>query len=145
MEDDMLALENARLELDRERLAFERRKHDRERWWLEEGVINQRLTWLLTAQGFLAAGYAWIAQLPDSPATRLLKPLAAYLPLFGIALCAVVLLGLVAAHRAQDRLMADDPGGGIGNSTFIRAGGRLVPILIALLFALGWLCVHLAR
>ncbi len=41
--------------------------------------------------------------------------------------------------------MADDPGGGIGNSTFIRGGGRLVPILIALLFALAWLCVYLAR
>ena len=64
------------------------------------------------------------------------------LPFFGIALCAVVVLGLYAAHQAQDELTKMASKGAIGNTGFVRYGGRLVPILITWLFLLGWVGVY---
>src|SRR6185312_17423895 len=48
------------LELEREKLDFERECHARDRWWQEDRLINQRLTWLLTSHGVIGAGYAWL-------------------------------------------------------------------------------------
>lgn len=48
-----LRLELSKLQLDKEKLA-------RDRWWKEDQLVHQRLTWLLSAHVILGTGYAWL-------------------------------------------------------------------------------------
>ena len=53
---------------------IEKEKLTRERWWHEDALINHRLTWLLTAQIALFAGYGWIIEKVTLTVISLTRP-----------------------------------------------------------------------
>lgn len=99
-----------------EKLAFEQLKHARERWWYEEKLVHQRLTWFFSAQGLLGLGYAWlryrvtdVLALPGAIKqvdlyVGQLERLAYFLLGLGLAVCVFTLIGVHAAFSAQSQL-----------------------------------------
>lgn len=132
--------------LDEDQPAFDARRFYRESWWLEEGLVNQRLEWLLKSQAFIGAVYAYLAREPlPSSQQPFAGALLAYLPVFAALLCLFVLIGIWAAHAAQDGLLTKVPAGTLGSSSPVKTAGRLVPTVISWLFLLGWLLVWKAQ
>ena len=102
MATDSLDDEQAKLDLDRDRLALEKTRFFRESWWLEEGLVNQRLEWLLKSQAFIGAVYAYLGREPlPSSQQPFTGALLAVLPLFAALLCVFVLIGIWAAHNPR--------------------------------------------
>lgn len=105
--------------IESQKLLFERQKHARERWWYEETLIHQRLTWFFSAQGLLGLGYAWlryrIVEVQASPGAIVkpalyviqLEKLAMFLLALGVIVSAATGVGVHAAARAQDVLKSD--------------------------------------
>jgi hypothetical protein len=106
--------------LEKEKLDLEREKHACKRWWQEDQLIHQRLSWLLTSHGVIGAGYAWlkhrIAEVGVELATIkcdpvLLEAQEAYrdqliglseaLVLIGLTISVLILLGVGSALWAQ--------------------------------------------
>ena len=119
------------LRLQRQALAFEVEKHARERWWKEDLLVHQRITWLLTASGILGAGFGWlkyrVAELKYNPTSsstdvvgfivypsvgrdpkdrylQVLEQLANVLAGLGFSVAACLFVGLLAACWAQYKL-----------------------------------------
>jgi predicted alpha/beta-hydrolase family hydrolase len=127
-------------------------KHARERWWHEDDLVNQRTTWLLTTQGILAAGYAFlryrIAELLEGrPLAQIdpfrrnyvgeLETLANAIALVGLVSCAVTFLGIFAAVIAQRALAAQYPFV-LGVTPGTTATGQLVGLATPVLCATAW-------
>jgi len=85
---------------------IEKEKLTRERWWHEDALINHRLTWLLTAQIALFAGYGWIIEkvtltVHDS---TLYGRFVWLFPLFGLMSALAFLMSIISAIREQTRI-----------------------------------------
>ena len=116
---------------------IEKEKLARERWWHEDVLINHRLTWLLTAQIALFAGYGWIIE----KITQTGHDLVLYgrfvwlFPLFGIISTLAFLVSIITAIRTQTRIAAKFP-----EIDFpVDKWGWVAPIVIPLLFLFAWL------
>ena len=142
MSPEEITLNREKFSLEQERFAFEQQKHMRERWWLEENAVNQRLSWLLTSQAFIGAAYAYLLQQGASnPVVAKLKQTADVLPLFAALLCFAVLIGILAAHEAQEDLRKMVPKHMLASRPFILNAGRMVPLAIVFFFMVGWLAI----
>src|SRR3569833_1066592 len=101
------------------KLNFEIEKHSRERWWKEDELINQRITWLLTTQGALSGVYGFlkyrIAELKfgmqvsvvtakTDDYVHTINSLSDGIMLIGLISAVVSLVGISAAMRAQKSL-----------------------------------------
>jgi hypothetical protein len=133
-------------------LDFEKEKHGRTRWWHEDHLINQRTTWLLTSQGLLAGGFAFlryrIAELAQGhPLTTLSLPLQTYIgtletlanALFAIGFVSslVSMAGIGAAIGAQ-RTLAKQYSQKLGVASWTTFVGQVVAISTPVLCALAW-------
>lgn len=134
----------------------------RDRWRHEDELINQRLTWLLSAHALLGAGYAWlryrVAEVrldlaaQDKPPQSLrdevprylaqLDELMGFLALVGLGVTLLVGLGIVAACMAQNRLKRDHPGLALGVSRLTTNLGRCTALAVPAACLLGWVHVR---
>lgn len=146
-------LESELARVERERLEFERMKHARERWWYEESLINQRLSWFFAAEGLLGLGYAWlkyrIAEVAAGSAgvsnpvmySAQLESLSRFLLVLGLLVAVFALLGIWAAAHAQ-QVMKEDPDNArfkLDVSPLTTSVGRLAAYSIPLLCIGSWL------
>lgn len=72
----------------------------REQWTHEDMLVGQRITWLILAEGLLLNAYVTLG----SKATGWLGFM---FPLFGIAVAAVIGVGVFTALRAMDQVRAE--------------------------------------
>lgn len=128
-------------DIETQKFNFERLKHARDRWWYEEKLINQRLTWFFNAQGLLGLGYAWlryrIAEIQASPNEIInletyigqLEKLALFLLVLGLLVSIVTAIGVHAAVTAQSLLKSDPEN--IGFKLDVSASTTLNGMLLA--------------
>ena len=128
--------------------AFEGKKHKLEvekhahaRWWQEDTLVNNRITWLLQSQILLIAVYGLFARLPSKSAETLeLEQLLAMLPFLGFSICLVISIGIHAAWEAQrilkDHYLKQEIEIGVHNAT--NWGGKITGYMLPLVFAGGW-------
>ena len=153
----------AKLELEAEKLHFEREKFAHSRWWQEDSLVNNRLTWLLQSQVILFAAFGLLAKDQSnsgsviasiSAATSasgasggsaaIAKPLSVALvlalPYLGVLVCFIIAIGVRAAWLAQEHLQKDARLLGIqlGVSTVTTRGGRAPGYLLPLAFSAAW-------
>lgn len=127
-------LEREKLQLERDKFEFEKEKFARTRWWQEDSLVNNRLTWLLTSQGLLFAGYGVAAKEPA------LANATAAIPLAGLAVCVVLAVAIQAAWRAQFVLEEDYKRGKIQLGVHARTTfwGRFPGYALPAIFILAW-------
>ncbi len=131
------------MSLDEHKLAFEEHKHFRDRWWLEEGIANQRLNWLLTSQGFLGATYAYLVS--QTQANKISTVLLTSLPWLAAFLGLVVLIGIFAAFESQEKLRGKAPAGTFSEERHLQLFGRLVPLLMAAVITFAWVVLGMSQ
>ena len=115
---------------------IEKEKLAREQWWHEDVLINHRLTWLLTAQIALFAGYGWIIEkIPQTGHDLILFGRFVWLfPLFGFISTLAFLVSIITAIRTQTRIAAKFP-----EIDFpVDKWEWVAPIVIPLLFLFAW-------
>lgn len=71
----------------------------------EDGLVNYRLTWMLTTQALLFAALALLAGKDTDAEMR--EILASLLPWIGIVLCVIAFLGVTAANIAITDLKSE--------------------------------------
>lgn len=143
-----LALDVERAALEREKYLLEQERHARARWWHEDGLIAQRLTWLITSQAILGAGYAYSRSLVQvvytlsGPAvaddSKLLAKLVGAAPLVGMAVCAFLLFGIQAAVVTQRALRDEYPQFKFGVSPRTTSFGHNATRILPAVFILVW-------
>lgn len=118
----------------------------------EDGLIVQRLSWLVGSQSFLFTAFAivlnGIANASGLGPSVRLKALYSLLPLVGILSNALIYAGILAALRAMTWLRASFEARGKSEAalgapplmtpSFIRTPGLAAPILLPLLFIAAW-------
>jgi len=152
--------------LEGQRLIHTKQRMALQRWWQEDKLVHNRLSWLLTSQTIMFAGYGITARslaeppkpygdpfpfpyAPDSAqrATALLHHLSDGLPVAGVVLCLIIAIGVWSARFAQRLLSMEHQGSAIkvGVSPQTSWGGMLPSFLIPLIFAgmWGWLTLDL--
>ncbi len=72
----------------------------------EDGLVNNRLTWMVTTQGLLFAAIALVAR-NDTTNSNLIKVLTKWLPVTGMFLSAVCFFGVLGATKAIYDLMKE--------------------------------------
>jgi ABC-type multidrug transport system permease subunit len=145
--------ENELALVERERLNFQKLVHARQRWWYEENLINQRLTWFFTSQGLLGLGFAWlkyrIAEIVAAPSlvakpvlyVAQLEQLSRFLLALGLVVSVFTLMGIGAAISAQ-QLMKDEPenaGFRLDVSSMTTSRGRIAAYSIPGISIAAWL------
>jgi hypothetical protein len=134
---------------------FARELHGRERWWREDELVNQRITWLLTMQAVIGTAYGFvryrIAEImywnlqkgpPDVDAVRYLDVLrlfAVCLVTIGIVGSVVSFAGICAAHHAQRTLQQQYSDTALEVSSLTTGLGHLTALATPLLFICAWL------
>ena len=149
------------LEVEQEKLDFERERHARDQWWQEDRLINQRLTWLLTSHGVIGAGYAWVKHRISEITVDLAKPiydfrllealqyyqkqlieLADLLKILGSAVSVLVLIGIASALWAQHKLQkVHYPQYRLYVTTRSTIGGHGTALLMPLLCLGAWMWI----
>lgn len=144
-----LNLEDAKFQLDTEKLQFERQKHMRERWWQEGAVISHRLNWLLASQAVLGGAYLYLSQRIAFIATSLgpnvqgadlttYRLLRLGLPLAAFMCMAFIYVGIRASHSVQSEIEKQDSGGQLMASTRAVWTGKLSSGALAFGFVIAW-------
>lgn len=141
-EKDYKKEERAKLVLEVEKLMLEQEKFAHSRWWQEDALVNNRLTWLLQSQVILFAAYGLFAR-DKSPTGEIpvqLTSLVSVLPWLGLAISIVIVMGVRAASRAQCVLQEIYAPMGIimGVSDITTRRGRMPGYLMPLVFVIGW-------
>lgn len=151
-------MNQAHKDLDDVGHAFAVERHARERWWHEEELINQRLGWLLTAQGVIGAGYAWLmhriaeiaTEVAKAPSAEIRSALSAYrerlielsgaLWGIGVVMAAFVFVGVLAAVFAQRSLREHyrHHPFQLGISAGTTIAGQAVAVSVPLVCMLAW-------
>lgn len=116
------------------------------RWFNEDALINQRLTWLLLAQGLLFAAYGTVATKAVDSCNEKARYLFSVLDLIskvGPIFAAVILIGIAAAITAQGVLHYErEPARrGIGVSTATTLIGWLTGLSVPFVFFMAWLYI----
>jgi len=117
----------------------------------EDGLISQRLSWLVGSQAFLVSGFAitlngYSAQLPARE-RHLHELLLQVIPWSGIACCAAVWLTLFGAIwalsslRAQAKRVMTAQDSPIYSPTPIRYLGLIAPVTVPPIFLAVWILV----
>jgi hypothetical protein len=130
-------------------LRMERYKIELSRWFNEDALVNQRLTWLLASQALLFAAYGGIASkvLAVTCATEVMAAtLLSVIPIItwiGRSFAVVILAGIVAAIMAQlhlHRTWTPRPAQlGVSTPTTLIGWGTCVLVPIIFLGAWCWL------
>lgn len=141
-ESDYSDGERAKLIIEYEKLILEKQKIAHSRWWQEDALVNNRVTWLLQSQILLFAAYGLIAR--NSPVggefSQEFNALLAALPWLGFGIGLVITLGIHAAWSAQKVLfnLYSPQGMVVGVHDVTTTVGRIPGRALPLLFAAGW-------
>ncbi len=116
-------------------------KHAHARWWQEDSLVNNRITWLLQSQILLIAVYGIFARFPSKAGKDLeLDQLLEMLPFLGFSICLVISIGIHAAWEAQrilkEHYLKQEIEIGVHNAT--NWGGKIAGYMLPLVFAGGW-------
>ncbi|MCX7099459.1 MAG: hypothetical protein NTV43_16315 [Methylococcales bacterium] len=142
--EDYTKNEYAKLVFEAEKIFIEKRKFAHARWWQEDSLVNNRLTWLLTSQSFLFAGYGFIARggpNPNCPVPEQVDALINVLPWLGLSVCIVIALAIRAAWQAQHILgdkYWEELKITIGVDDRTNSAGRMPGSLLPLIFGSCW-------
>ena len=127
-------------------------EHGRQRWWHEDGLVNQRITWLLTTQGVVAGAYGFLVyricgvafgaaeSMPTGDVDGYLAMLSRYaglLVIIGIVTSFVSFAGTAAACLAQ-YLIARKYQFGTGVSAFTTLLGWCTALATPVLCMVAW-------
>jgi hypothetical protein len=117
----------------------------------EDNLIGQRTTWLVMGQSFLFAAFASLLQQGDvTVITRGIRLMRLLIPLVGLLMPVLVLLAVGAGTYAtwlwrteHDRICKMLEANGLewlplGHKNWVRVSGQLLPIAVALGFAVAW-------
>jgi hypothetical protein len=140
-DDHYTASEYAKLVLEAEKIFIEKRKLAHARWWQEDSLVNNRLTWLLTSQSFLFAGYGFIARASHTNLTPEQQALIKALPWLGLSICIVIALAIKAAWDAQGILESrycDELRIKVGVDDETNSAGRIPGSLLPVIFVCCW-------
>lgn len=101
----------------------------------EEGLINARLTWMLTFQGFLFAAVSL-----SSSGTR--AAIVDVVPIVGMGVALLSLLGVIAAYGTIDMVRRSSSGPTFGGTRwrkwFGRANSMGIPVIVTIAWAALW-------
>ena len=125
------------LEERKYRLELEKLAHTR--WWHEDTLVHNRMTWLLQSQVLLFAAYGIFAR--GEVKTTEIKNLLTMLPFISLLICIFISIGIHAAWKAQKILDSDyksNFGIGLGVHGTTNTGGKITGIMMPLVFATGW-------
>lgn len=110
----------------------------REQWTHEDTLVGQRVTWMILAEGLLLNAYV-------SLGVKAAGWLGLVFPLFGIAVAAVIGVGIYTALRATDDVRAAYERAGLADlcplapETHLARRGRYAPKLLPYVFGAMWL------
>lgn len=110
----------------------------REQWTHEDVLVGQRITWLILAEGLLLNAYV-------SLGAKTAGWLGFVFPLFGIAVAAVIGVGVFTALRATDDVRAEYERSGLADlcplapATHLARRGRYAPKVLPYVFGAMWL------
>ena len=114
----------------------------------EDGLVVNRLSWLVASQSFLFTAYAIVLNGPQASAGHP-PALLRVVPIVGIASVGLIYAGLLAAIRAMSWLRAslrarvpDESRLGLPSihaPAIIRALGLAAPVLLPVVFLVAWL------
>ncbi len=128
----MYSKEKTRLLLDQEKVA-------RARWWQEDTLVNNRLTWLLQSQVILFAAYGWVEKSTKDPnKPEELSELLNILPLIGLSICLIISISVNAAWKAQHILEKEYKQFTLGVNESTTNAGRVSGYLLPVIFLLSW-------
>ncbi|MDR4503834.1 MAG: hypothetical protein MRK01_03455 [Candidatus Scalindua sp.] len=130
--------ENEKLKIEKSKLNLEEEKLARSRWWHEDSLVHNRLTWLLQSQIILFAAYGWFARVARP--TPKLSALLDLLPILGISVCIVIVVSVNAAWKAQKVLSQEYAGKefNLNVSDYTSRRGRVAGHGLPSIFLLGW-------
>jgi len=141
-EADYKSDERAKLVLECEKLHLEKEKLAHSRWWQEDALVNNRVTWLLQSQVILFAAYGLLAKSGPEKAISpdRLENLLAALPWLGFSIGLAITLGIHAAWTAQKVLygLYKEQGITVGVHSVTTTAGRMPGRALPLIFAAGW-------
>ena len=114
------------------------------RWFNEDSLVNQRLTWLLIAQALLFAAHGTVAtKVVDACKEKAedLSEILTVISFVGPTLATIVFLGIAAAVTAQYILHSQrqDPTASIGVNTYTTLAGWTTALLVPVVFFSSWL------
>jgi hypothetical protein len=132
-------------------LQFEIKKHAHERWWREDELVNQRMTWLLTTQGVLGTAFGFILyriaevnySLESPPKlytvhyVNILSLFSNFLVAIGIGSSFMSFMGILAACLAQYSLRKQC-GDFLGVTVWTTWMGHLVAVFTPILCVIAW-------
>jgi len=120
---------------------IENEKLARDRWCQEDALINHRLTWLLTAQIALFAGYGWIIdKITQTGHDLILYDRFVWLfPLFGFITALAFLVSIISALRTQTSIAVKFPEIDFPADKWCIWGRWVAPVVVPLLFLIAWL------
>jgi hypothetical protein len=147
--------EYAKLVLEADKLFLEEKRLAHSRWWHEDALVHNRLTWLLQIQVILFTAYGvLIRSMPGakdhifnfniSENTPTTSPeiiaLVSALPWLGVAFCLVISNGIKAARQAQKILgiLMQMKGIELGVHPTTTRNGFLTGYVIPYIFISGW-------
>jgi hypothetical protein len=110
----------------------------REQWTHEDMLVGQRITWLILAEGLLLNAYVALG-------AGTAGWLGYVFPLFGIAVAAVIGVGVFTALRATDQVRAEYERSGLADlcalapEVHLAQRGRWAPKALPFVFAAVWL------
>ncbi len=110
----------------------------REQWTHEDMLVGQRVTWMILAEGLLLNAYV-------SLGAKTAGWLGVLFPLFGIAVAAVIGVGIYTALRATDDVRAEYERSGLADlcplapETHLARRGRYAPKVLPYVFGAMWL------
>jgi hypothetical protein len=119
----------------------------------EDNLIGQRTTWLVMGQSFLFAAFATLIEQVNANTAHVVKLMRVLIPLVGLLLPVLVLFAVSAATYAiwhwraeHDQLCETLEAQGldwphVGHTTWVMITGQLLPIAVALGFALAWIVI----
>ncbi len=125
------------MEISEKSFLLEYEKVARSRWWQEDSLVHNRLTWLLQSQIILFAAYGWFVRTED-PTEKLLA-LTNLLPVIGLLICLIIAISVSAAWKAQEVLVKEYSGKfilGVSDST--TKSGRIAGKWLPIIFGVSW-------
>lgn len=121
----------------------------REKWVHEDHLINHRLNWLIMTQTILFAAYGLLisvkVQNPESRYLNNIESVITTLPAIGIAVSALILLGIIGAVGAMFELRKNRTAQvetmDVDAALWTTILGQITGLLMPAVFITGWLWV----
>lgn len=148
-----IIIEYNKILLENEKLKLEKEKFAHSRWWKEDDLVNNRLSWLLRSQVILFATYGIIYKFSDQNGfihnffvffkkehCDQLNRIINSIPYISFFICIFITIGICAAWEAQEKLFKfyKKEGINLGVDRVTSKGGKFSGITLPIIFIGGW-------